>query len=222
MHHRRTVLKAALAGLFLLVSTVAAPAAAEEDAKAFVNRVANAAMETMTAKNMSDQERVAKFRTLFVANVDLPEIGRFVLGRYWRTATPEQQHEFIKLFEDIVVLTWSTRFKDYAGGMIHEVTNVTQDGERGLVVDSLVKADKQQEPIMLQWRLRQPDNGFKVVDLVVAGSSMAITYRSEYASVVQSNGGKVDGLLAAMRRKVAQLEAERASAAAAPGTTKAN
>jgi phospholipid transport system substrate-binding protein len=220
MQKRRTVLKAAMAGLFLMLSTVAAPASAEQDAKAFVNGLANAAMETMTTKGVSDRERVARFRTLFVANVDLPEIGRFVLGRYWRTSTPEQQTEFLKLFEDIVVLTWATRFKDYAGGMQHEVTNVTQDGERGLFVDSVVRSEKQ-EPIELQWRLRQPDSGFKVVDLVVAGSSMAITYRSEYASVVQSNGGKVDGLLAAMRRKVAQLEAERASAAAA-GSTKTN
>ena len=205
MMFRRTFF-AAVAGLLLSFSFVPTVRAAEQDPKAFVVNLANSAMEIMTNKGLSDQDRATKFRALFTGDVDIHEIAKFVLGRYWRTASPEQQQEFLKLFEDVVVLTWSPRFKDYGGDLRHTVMAVSQDGERGVTVDSKVDRDKQQ-PIALQWRLKQGDSGLRVVDLVVEGSSMAITYRSEYSSVIQANGGKVEGLLSAMRAKVTELRA---------------
>ena len=204
MIERRTFF-AAVAGLLLILPFARPAAAGETDPAAFVTHLADTAMNTMTAKGLSDQERASRFRGLFSANVDLPEIAKFVLGRYWRHATPEQQQEFVASFEDIVVLTWSSRFKDYGADLRHSVTNVSPDGEHGIIVDSKVERERQQ-PIALQWRLRQIEGGLRVIDLVVEGSSMAITYRSEYAAVIQANGGKVEGLLSALRTKLAELK----------------
>ncbi|TAN65746.1 MAG: ABC transporter substrate-binding protein [Magnetospirillum sp.] len=203
---RRTFF-AAVAGLLLSFSLdLSSATAGEQDPKAFVTNLANTAMETMTVKDMSDQERAAKFRALFTSEVDLHEIAKFVLGRHWRPpTTPEQQQEFLKVFEDTVVLTWAPRFKDYGGDLRHTVVAVTQDGDRGITVDSKVDRERQ-TPIALQWRLKRHDGGLRVVDLVVEGSSMAITYRSEYAAVIQANGGKVEGLLSAMRAKLTELQ----------------
>lgn len=189
-------------------------AAAEADPKDFVTQLAGKAMETMTAKGLGDAERNQRFRSQFTADVDLPEIGKFVLGRHWRAATPEQQQEFLKAFEEIVVLTWATRFKDYGGDLRHVVTNAVSDGERGILVESKVERDHQ-APINLQWKLKKGEPDLRVIDLVVEGASMAITYRNEYAAVIQANGGKIDGLLGAMRTKIAEMQS-------AKGATKAN
>jgi phospholipid transport system substrate-binding protein len=200
---------AALVGLcFGLMSHNAV--AGETDPKAFVSELAGKAMETMTAKGLSDADRNQRFRTQFTTDVDLPDIGRFVLGRHWRAATPDQQKEFLKAFEDIVVLTWSTRFKDYGGDLRHVVTNSVADGDRGITVDSHVERNHQ-SPINLQWKLKKSDSDLRVVDLVVEGASMAITYRNEYAAVIQANGGKIDGLLKAMHRKINEMETARAN-----------
>ncbi|KIL97412.1 ABC-type transport system involved in resistance to organic solvents auxiliary component [Paramagnetospirillum magnetotacticum MS-1] len=200
----RRFLLTALVGAFLGLAS-GSVASAEADPKAFVTQLAAKAMETMTAKGIPDAERAQRFRTQFTTDVDLAEIGKFVLGRHWRAATPEQQQEFLKAFEDIVVLTWATRFKDYGGDLRHLVTNAAADGERGVVVDSKVERDHQ-TPINLQWKLKKGEQDFRVVDLVVEGASMAITYRNEYSSVIQSNGGKVDGLLNALRTKIAEMQ----------------
>lgn len=210
MIFRRTFF-AALAGLLVcLAHGPSSASAGEQEPKAFVNYLAQTAMETMTTKGLTDHDRANRFRSLFTSEVDLPEIGKFVLGRHWANATPEQRQEFLKSFEDIVILTWSSRFKDYGGDLRHSVTNVSDEGGRGITVDS--KVDRQnQQPIALQWRLKQTDAGLRVVDLVVEGSSMSITYRSEYASVIQSNGGKLEGLLAALRTKLVELKATQAT-----------
>ncbi|RAU22840.1 ABC transporter [Paramagnetospirillum kuznetsovii] len=211
MMFRRYFLTALVGLVTCLAHGPSSASAGEQDPKIFVAHLADQAMETMTAKGLSDQDRASRFRALFTSEVDLPEIAKLVLARHWRTATPEQQQEFVKSFEDIVVLTWSTRFKDYGGDLRHSVVNVSRDEDR-VLVDSKVERQSQQ-PIALQWRLKQSDAGLRVVDLVVEGSSMVITYRAEYASVIQSNGGKVEGLLAAMRTKLAELKAGSATKA---------
>ena len=170
-------------------------------------------MNTVAVKGLSDDERARRFRTLFVDTFDLPEIGKLVLGRYWRVATPEQQQEFLRLFEDVQVYTWTRRFKEYSGETL-DVLSVSPEGETDFVVESRIKREKL-EPISVSWRVRKAGESFHVLDIKVEGASMAFTHRSEYSSVIQSGGGQVEALLAALRKKVAQLQAEGSTAQAA-------
>lgn len=204
---RRRFVGAALVAAFTLTIGSALPARAEaaSDAKAFIEGLADTAMKTVAVQGIAEQERQERFRSLFVDTFDLPEIGKLVLGRYWRTATPEQQQDFLKLFEDIQVYTWSRRFQDY-GGETLEVLGVSPDGDTDSIVESRIKRQAG-DPISVSWRVRKEGEIFKVMDIKVEGASMAFTHRSEYSSVIQGSGGKVDGLLAAMRKKIAQLQA---------------
>lgn len=173
-------------------------------ARQFIGDLANRSIATMTTKGISDAERTRNFRALFVQAVDLPTIGRFALGRHWRGATPEQQQEFIALFSELMVLTWSARFKDAADTVTFQVTDAKTDTDQGVAVESRILREKQ-APVQVLWRLRSTEGGFRIADLVVEGTSMQFQYRDEYAAVINQGGGKIDGLLAALRQKVAQL-----------------
>jgi len=193
----------AVAGL----AAIGGPARAENnaDARAFIQKLADNAMNTVAVKGLNDEERAKRFRTLFVDTFDLPEIGKLVLARHWKAATPEQQQEFLVLFEDVQVYTWTRRFKDYSGETL-EILGVQAEGENDLQVESRMLRDKL-EPIAVGWRVRKSGATFKVLDIKVEGASMALTHRSEYSSVIQSSGG-VAGLIAALHKKVAQLQTE--------------
>lgn len=206
MVSRRFLIASFAAALALMSAAVPAKADTSADARAFIQRLADTAMNTVAVKGLSDDERQRRFRTLFVDTFDLPEIGKLVLGRYWRAATPEQQQEFLKLFEEIQVYTWTKRFKDYSGETL-DILGVAPEGETDVMIDSRIKREKL-EPINVSWRVRKSGEGFKVLDIKVEGASMAFTHRSEYSSVIQGAGGQVDGLLVAMRKKLAQMQAE--------------
>jgi phospholipid transport system substrate-binding protein len=194
---------------FCLGALSTAPARAQhtpQEAQTFIHDLAQQAISTVAQKQISDTERNERFRRLFVSAFDLPDISRFVLARYWRGAPPEQQQEFIKLFEEMQVLTWAKRFKDYQGQSL-EVSGATQEGEQGFTVDSQI-AHPPAAPYPLQWHVHQGENGqLQITDIVVEGVSMKITTRSEYNGLLQANGGKIDGLLMAMKSKVEQLKA---------------
>jgi phospholipid transport system substrate-binding protein len=51
----------------------------------------------------------ASFHQLFLDDFDVPALGRFVLGRFWRIFSPSEQQEFLGLFENYVVLTYSEK-----------------------------------------------------------------------------------------------------------------
>jgi len=55
----------------------------------------------------------------------------------------------------------------------------------------------------IDWRLVAENGTYKISDVIVEGISMMVTQRSEFASVVQRNGGQVRGLIAMMREKTA-------------------
>lgn len=199
-------LTALLLAIFLCGAGAAAPAVgASEDPQKFIQGLAQKAITTVAAQNVSDGERSQRFRHLFVSAFDIPEIGKFVLGRHWRAASPAQQSQFLKEFEDMQVFTWSRRFKDYHGE--HLQTLGARKENEGWLVDSQI-VRPQGSPIPVQWRVRQESDGaLRIVDIVPEGVSMALTQRQDFAGALQSNGGNVDALLASMRAKNQQLAA---------------
>ncbi len=211
MLSRRHFVLSALAVCLLSAAPTGARAQNERAAVDFVTNLANQTIGTMRAKDLSDAQRVARFRKLFVSSVDMPVIGKLVLARHWRTATPEQRERFLKLFEDVVVLTWSGRFKDVAGNVKLDVVGAKPDVDNGIQVESRI-ARETDAPVPLIWRLRPAGDSFKVVDLIAEGTSMVFTYREEYASVINKHGGKVDGLLDDLQTLVERLSAPQKAA----------
>ena len=202
---RRTLILSVLAAGLFLASPVSAFAETMQSAKDFVTTLSQQTIDTLTGKEIPDSQRVGQFRQIFIGSVDMPMIGKMVLARHWRNATPEQQQEFLKLFEDVVVLTWSNRFKDAAGKVKLETVDARPDVDQGIQVESRILRDKQ-DPVALIWKLRQTaDGGFRVIDLIAEGTSMVFTYREEYSSVINQRGGKIEGLLEELKKLVERL-----------------
>ena len=94
-------------------STQAAVDAAK--AEAFVKNVTTEGIEQIINANVSQQVKDERFAKLFNQALDLDFIGQFVLGRNWRTATPEQRKAFIKVYRELNIKTWSQRFDEFKG-----------------------------------------------------------------------------------------------------------
>ncbi len=178
----------------------AAPDVANSNAYTFMNELWSQALDLLNKKRPV-AERQARFRELFHKDFDSPGIARFVLGRYWRTATPEEQKEFLKLFDDYVVYVYTARLSDFEGEQF-KITGTRTDGDATLVSTDVITPGAPQ-PLKVDWRLVNDDGAYKITDVIVDGVSMLITQRSEFASVIQRHGGQVQGLLNLMRQKTA-------------------
>ncbi len=195
-------------GVALLVVAVALPARAEEvaDAQAFVRTLADKAISQLTSPTMSQAEREQGFRALLKEHFDVPAIGRSALGRYWRVATPEEQTEYMGLFEDLIVSTYAQRFRDYGGENLDILGASKPAGseDNAVVVQSQISRNVA-KPIRLDWRVAQASTDPSIVDIVIEGVSMMQTQRSEFTSVIVRNGNKVSGLITELRAKTKAL-----------------
>ena len=195
---RRSVLTAAFALIVgALASTILAAAA---DPAAVITNLGNRALEVL-GKSATPAQRVARFHELFRQDFDVPGIARFVLGRYWKTATTEQQGEFTKLFEDYIALVYSSQLSAYSGETL-KVTGSRADSEGPIVASEIIRPAGA-PPVKVEWHMTDQHGTYKIRDVAVDGISMAVTQRSEFASVIQRNGGQVQGLIAMLREKTA-------------------
>lgn len=191
---------AAVGALVIALLLFAAPAPVRaQDARSFINNLGTQAIAVL-GPNIPEQQRLARFRELFHNDFDIPGIGRFVLGRYWRTATPQQQQEFLGLFQEYIVRAYSTRLGQY-GGEPFRVTGARPNGGETIVSSEIVRSNG--TPVAVDWYLAGNAPGqYKITDVYVGGVSMAVTQRDEFASIIQRNGG-VPGLLSQLRQKLA-------------------
>ncbi len=192
---RRTAI--ALLALGLL-GTAAPRQAVAQDPSAFVNSLGEQAIQVL-APDVSAAQRLSRFRALLSSQFDMSGIGRFVLGRYWRTATPQEQQEFLALFQEYVARAYSARLGGF-GGEPFRVTGAHPGAEETVVNSEIVLASG---PIGIDWHLANNGGRYKITDVYIAGISMKVTQRDEFAAVIQRSGGRVDGLLSQLRQKLA-------------------
>jgi len=165
----------------------------------FIQNLGDRAIAILADKEISAEQRNEKFRQMMNESFDLFTIGRFVIGRNWHAATPEQQKEYMRLFEELVVKTYSDRFALYTGEGF-KVRSVMPEGDRDFIVKSDITHPDGSPPTSVDWRVRQKDGKLGIIDVVVEGVSMSVTQRQEYASVIERNGGNIQGLLDVMRQ----------------------
>jgi phospholipid transport system substrate-binding protein len=186
--------------LFAGVLLLAMPGeAAAQDARAFVGTLGQQAIQVL-GPSVQPAQRVARFRELFHNDFDIPGIGQFVLGRYWRTATPQEQQEFLGLFQEYIVRAYSARLGEY-GGEPFRVTGSRPNGEETVVTSEIARQNG--APITVDWYLTGAAGRYKITDVYVGGVSMKVTQRDEFGSVIQRNGGQVGALIALLQQKLA-------------------
>jgi len=191
------------AGLVLLLVGClgAAPrGAAAQDASAFVSNLGTQGVQVL-GPSVPAAQRAARFRQLLDQDFDLPEISRFVLGQHARTMSPTAQQEFLPLFREYLVQAYTTRLAPY-GGLPFQVTGTRPYGGETIVSSQVQRAGG--NPIQIDWHVMNRGGRMLVTDVAVDGVSMKVTQRSEFASIIQRNGGQPDALLAALRQQVAQ------------------
>lgn len=145
---------------------------------------------TALKTSTNDTDRRAEFERLLNGHFDMDTIARFVLGRYWGQATPEQQREYVSLFKKMVIDIYSNRFAEYSG-QDFKVTGSRPAGRNDTMVNSVIIPQNGGSEVSVDWRIRDG----KIIDVIVEGVSMSVTQRSEFASIIQRGGGNVSALI---------------------------
>jgi phospholipid transport system substrate-binding protein len=203
---RRVLLGAfALAPALAFTAPAFAAAPSAGVAKQFITQ-AGARMVSIVNGNSSVSQKAAALRQVVDQDVAVDQVGKFVLGRYWRVATPAQRSEYMGLFHQLLANNITTQIRAYQG-ITFTVQGASTQPE-GQAVNTVIQRPNE-APAHVQWMVQTVAGAPKIVDVIVEGTSLRVTERSDYSSVINDNGGQVSALLTAMKRQIANLRTQQ-------------
>lgn len=179
-----------------LVEVSARPDGAK--AQKFISDMGDKAISFLSNSSLSQTQKEHEFRKLLTNHFDMNTIGRFALGKNWRDASPAQQKEYQRLFKDMVVEVYASRFNEYQGEGF-DVASFKDAGSKDVLVTSYIVPAGGQK-VQVDWRVRNKNGDYKIIDVIIEGVSMSLTQRSDFSSVIQRGGGDFEALLAHLRQ----------------------
>jgi phospholipid transport system substrate-binding protein len=168
-------------------------------AKSFIQNMGDQVIGYIKDGGANSPDGRNKLKAILNSNFDMYTISRFTLGRYWKQLTPAQQDDYRKLFEDMIVSIYADKFSHYDGQKF-QVKDVSMAEGYDYSVNSFI-VPKTGENIAVRWRVRTKEGSFQIVDVAIEEVSMIITQRSDFASVIERNGGKAAVIIDYLRGK---------------------
>ena len=189
-------------------SAAAAPPAFASDpvteGRTVIQSMWDAVIPVLASKGMDKSAREARFAAIYRANFDNAGIAVAVAGPAWLQGSPAQRDAFLAQFETYVIKVYAGQFAGYNGEKLL-VTSSEADGAGAMVTTQIADAESKRL-IGIKWRLRPTASGLKVRDVVVENISMTLNQRREFAAVLRQGDGTLDGLTAALRAKIAEID----------------
>lgn len=165
-----------------------------------VRELSGQAIAALGATIGRPQERRQEVERLLGQGFDLERISQLVLGKYSRAATAAELEEYRRLFRVFVLEAYGSRLDQY-GKQELRIVGAQPIGQDSMV-ESYVHGLAGGATVRLDWRLRQDERGWKVIDLVIEGVSMVVTQRNEFSAIIERGGGKVSALLGHLRDRL--------------------
>lgn len=183
----------------LVATAFAAQAQDVAKAKVFIDTVANQVIAIVKDDKASTDAKQKKIEALFDDKVDINYVAKFVLGKHWRGATPEQQTAYMAAYKPFIMKNYAGKLTKYSG-QTYQLKAPREDSDAVVVTMEIV--DPSNTTVLVDYRLREEGAGaYKIIDISVEGVSLLTTQRSEFDSIVSNKG--VDGLIEALKKQVA-------------------
>jgi phospholipid transport system substrate-binding protein len=176
-------------------------AVAEISADELVKRTAEDVMSTIKSDKdiqAGNQQKIfALAEEKILPNFDFDRVCRMVLGKNWKSASPEQQAAFQKEFRSLLLRTYATALSKYKNQVIEYKPMRAEPGAKNVSVKTQILQPGGQ-PIAVDYSLVKGDNGWKVYDIVIESVRLVPNYRSQFRNENPTNG------LHSLKKKLAE------------------
>lgn len=193
------ILKSLTLILFVVSATQAQAQSGPEE---FLSSFGQEAIAQLTDASVPEAQREAQFKDMLDRGFDLEAISRFIIARYWRSAEEADRQAFIETFKDYLSQRFLPLFAGYEGEFATGSARQDSDNPELSWVPVTFRSPSGQ-PVSTEWRLRDLNGSYKILDIRAEGASLALTLREEYASVMRREGG-LAGLVEQLRNQVAR------------------
>ena len=181
--------------LFLLIFQSSFATTYSSDPQTFVKEMVNDAINTLSNKNLTDEEKANFIENLAIDNVDINALGLYTLGELRKSADKANLEKYQRTFEKYFLKSLTSRLTDYSSNKFEVISSEKKSSNYTIVKSKIAKSENQPE-IKIDWRIytKNPEKPL-IRDLIVEGLSLARTQKEEFASILSSNNNDINILI---------------------------
>ena len=131
-----------------------------------------------------------KLENIVTQAVDLEGMARAALGKTWEETPPAKRKKFIDAFKSRFRKATGEQLDQYRSTDIKYFPEKQEDGDTLVPTEVVVKGD----PTHVDYRMRQENGTWRIVDIVVDDVSTVENYRASFNRIIKKEG--MDGLIA--------------------------
>ena len=171
--------------------------------KDFVQSTIDKASEILSSESSKD-EKIVQLRDIAKNTVDIRGIGFYSLGSHRKSLDSDQKKEYLKIFEQYFLKSFSSRLAEYSDPKIR-VDSQEKLNEKYTMVSSTLLAGDDKPEVKIDWRIvtKDPNNPL-IIDVVIEGVSLAKVQKEEFNSIIQSNSGDIKVLFTTLQEFINQ------------------
>jgi phospholipid transport system substrate-binding protein len=135
-----------------------------------------------------DPAKVAQLVDQFLLpHFDTEYSARLVLGKYWRTATPEQRQHFIDAFYHSLLSNYGAALTEFTADRLKIYPTTVDPNKPIATVRTEVKRDNG-DRVSVNYYMHKTPQGWKAWDVVIDGISYVNSYRTDFGEQIEQQG----------------------------------
>ena len=175
--------------LVIMAFTTGNSFAFQKDAENFILTTTKNAKNIILNSTTSESEKKKQLEKLALDSVDVEGLAKYTLGEERKNLSDKKIYEFVAIFKVFFSKNLSDKLKDYSDQEV-KITGSKKISNNYVLVNSKIVSAKDNQEILVDWRVFLIDNKLVIRDLVVEGLSLARTQREEFASIISNKGFK--------------------------------
>jgi len=186
-------LKVFLTSIFLIINSPLF--AYSSDPKEFVQELVTDAIEKLSDKNLTKDEKAKFVEKVAIENVDINALGLYTLGELRKSSNESDLMKYQMAFEKYFLKSLTSRLTDYSSSRF-EVVDSEKKSATYTIVKSIINPKDGGPNVKIDWRIytKNPEKPL-IRDLIVEGLSLARTQREEFSSILSSNNNDIKILI---------------------------
>ena len=172
------------------------------DPKQFVQELVTEAIEKLSDKNLTNEEKAKFIEEVATENVDINALGLYTLGELRKSSNENDLINYQRAFREYFLKSLTSRLTDYSSSEF-EVVESEKKSATYTIVKSIINPEDGGPNVKIDWRIytKNPEKPL-IRDLIVEGLSLARTQKEEFASILSSNNNDIKILIKKLREFV--------------------
>ncbi len=149
------------------------------------------------------EKRYRALDKMFLEDIDLDYISKFVVGKYWRQMSAEQQQRYQQIFQRYALSVYKSFPLDFDTSKItFDILSVRIEPNYANVRANIhlnqpseTSQTQELQNIIVEFRLNKTNGKLRIVDLKLGESSLILSYRSRFYEMIAQSDNDMEWFL---------------------------